>query len=121
MTPDIITVAVIAGGSSLATAVLSFAVTAWLGSKKATNEDARLGLDALTAGLASATTAADQLNGKLNRANEQIVRIERQAYRVLSENNRFRIIHGQDPAHSLDSFEPLPEERWREFVSSGRK
>lgn len=114
---DTITVALVAGGSSIVTAAMSFAVAAWLGSKKATNDDVRLGLDALTAGLASASKTAGELNDKLGDAKEQIVRIERQAYRVLSENNRFRIIHGQDPAHSLDSFEPLPEERWREFVA----
>lgn len=114
--PENYIIALIVAGTSIVTTLLNIAVNSWLGSRKATNEDVRLGLDALRTGLQAASEMADDLTQKLGAAQAQIVQIERQAYRVLSENNRFRIIHGVDPAHSLDRFEPLGEDRFDQLV-----
>lgn len=96
---------------------MTLGVNAWLGGRKATNEDARLGLDALKSALEAATEMADALTAKLRTTEQQIVKIERQAYRVLSENNRFRIVHGIDPAISLDSFEPIDDGKFKDLVA----
>jgi len=106
----------VVAGTSIITAILGVALQGWLGAKQATNVEAQTGLNALMAGIDAANKMAETLNTKLQWAEARIVAIERQAYQVLSENNRFRVIHGVDPTHSLEGFEPIPKETWDEFV-----
>lgn len=113
---DAVFIGLIVAGTSVFTALLTFSVSAWLGYKQATTSEVQTGLNALMGGIESATEMAKTLNQRLVAAEGKIVEIERQAYRVLSENNRFRVIHGVDPTHSLEGFEPIPKETWDVFV-----
>ncbi|MDP2130301.1 MAG: hypothetical protein U0975_08810 [Erythrobacter sp.] len=115
---DTLPITIIVAGTSFITAMLGVAVTAWLGGRNATNAEVQLGLDALKAGLETATKSVEVLNAKLGTAEKKIIQIEQQYYRVLSENNRFRIIHGVEPAHSLESFVPVEPDQWDEFVKN---
>lgn len=87
-----------------------------IGRRQANTSELQLGLNALKAGLEAATAAAAEINSKLEKARVEITRIEQQASEVLSENNRFRVIHGVLPVLSLDTFEPLSSGTWDLFT-----
>lgn len=107
-------------GTGGITAGLTAAITLYLGSRKATNDDARLGLDALVEGLEAARTTVDDLTTDLASARDQINAIERQAYAVLSENNLFRGVHGFPFTSSLVDFKPLTSEEMEKIKGGGQ-
>lgn len=111
-----IVIALLMALTALFSAVLTAVGAAWMGSKKAKNEEIQLGLDALKAGLTAANDLTGEITKRLEIAKGEIIRIERQAYRVLSENNHFRTIHGVDAALSLEAFEPIAPEKWEVFI-----
>jgi hypothetical protein len=115
MTETLVITLISVGCSTLVAGVAALG-TFWLGRRKANTDDLQLGLEALKAGLAAAGSMTAEINESLQMAKAEIVRIERQAYKVLSENNRFRVIHGAIPASSLESFEPLAPENWDKFA-----
>ena len=89
-------------------------VSLWLGKRNVDNADARLGLDALVAGLKDAQATVDHLR-------QTLTDLETQAHKVLSENNRFRLLHGVQPATSLEGFDPLAKEDWDYIGDAIRK
>ena len=114
------TIGIIVAGTTLATAVFGLVLNTWISAKNATSVDARLGLDALVAGVAAATTMAEQLHAKLKTTETKITQIERIAGQVLTENNEFRRHHGIPPVHSLEVFEPLDPHTFHHFVNRSR-
>lgn len=117
---ETLNIALIVAATSIITSLAGGIVRAWLGNRAASNAEVQLGLEALKAGIEVATGMAGTLNEKLRTAETKIIQIEQQAYRVLSENNRFRIIHGVEPVSSLESFYPVDPDQWELFTKNLR-
>lgn len=101
------------GGVGGAIAALVMALVVFKrNSDQTTNEETRLSLDTLVAAVKVTTEELDAANETATTLTIKLSRLEAQATLVLTENNRFRIIHGYRPAMSLDQYDPLDDAKF---------
>lgn len=109
-----IIIALIATGGAIVGSVLGFTATMLIGGRKATTEEARLGLDALKDGILHATSQMKTMQGKADELQADLTKMSVRVHLVLGENNWFRVLCGEEPQSSLEGFKILaPDARSR--------
>lgn len=109
-----IIIALVAAGAAIIGSLLTFAASMWLGGRKATTEEARLGLDALKDGIVHATTQMKAMQEKADELQADLTKMSVRVHLVLGENNWFRVLCGEEPQSSLEGFKILaPDARSR--------